>query len=126
MQRQNSLRKHWFRLIVIGVLGLTACTANPADDAQGEKIIYGLTLNVSGIDPHINRSTELGIVLRQVYDTLVYRDPSTREFVPGLAQSWDISEDGLTYTFSLRDDVTFHDGTPFNAEAVAANLARIP
>lgn len=125
MQRRNSLTKHWLRLVLVGLLGLAACTANPADEPQSAKIVYGLTLNVSGIDPHINRSTELGIVLRQVYDTLIYRHPETREFVPGLAQSWEISEDGLTYTFTLREDVTFHDGTPFNADAVAANLARI-
>ncbi len=125
MQRRNSLTKHWLRLVLVGLFGLAACTANPADELQNSKIVYGLTLNVSGIDPHINRSTELGIVLRQVYDTLVYRHPDTREFVPGLAQSWEISDDGMTYTFLLREDVTFHDGTPFNADAVAANLARI-
>ena len=40
--------------------------------------------------------------------------------VPGLAESWEISDDGLTYTFSLRSGVTFHDGTPLTAEAVVA------
>lgn len=89
------------------------------------RVVYGLTLSVSGIDPHINQSSELGIVLRQVYDTLVYRDPSTGEFVPGLATEWNISEDGREYTFELRRDVLFHDGTPFDAAAVAANIDRI-
>lgn len=103
---------------------LVACLGMP-NQAQDNRIVYGLTLSVSGIDPHINRSTELGIVLRQVYDTLVYRHPDTREFVPGLAQAWDISEDGLVYTFELREDVVFHDGTPFTAEAIAANFSRI-
>ncbi len=126
MQRRNSLKKLGFRLLWVGLLSLAACAPSQGDDAQtSNKIIYGLTLNVSGIDPHINRSTELGIVLRQVYDTLVYRHPTTREVVPGLAESWEISDDGLTYTFNLREDVFFHDGTPFNAEAVAANLSRI-
>lgn len=89
------------------------------------RIVYGLTLSVSGIDPHINQSSELGIVLRQVYDTLVYREPDTGAFVPGLATSWSVSEDGREYTFELRQDVIFHDGTPFNAAAVAANIDRI-
>lgn len=89
------------------------------------KIVYGLTLSVSGFDPHINQSSELGIVLRQVYDTLVYHDPTTDEFVAGLAESWEISPDGLVYTFKLRQGVLFHDGTTFNAQAVAANLDRI-
>jgi len=42
-----------------------------------------------------------------------------------LAESWEISGDGLTYTFHLRHDVTFHDGTPFNADAVRVNLERV-
>jgi peptide/nickel transport system substrate-binding protein len=88
-------------------------------------LVYGLTLAPSGIDPHVNASSELGIPLTSVYDTLVYLDPDTGDFVPGLAEDWDVSQDGLTYTFYLREDVTFHDGTPFNAEAVRFNLERI-
>jgi peptide/nickel transport system substrate-binding protein len=89
------------------------------------RIVYGLTLMPSGFDPHINASSELGIVLRSVYDTLLYRDPQTKAFVPGLADKWQISGDGLTYTFHLKTGVKFHDGTPFDASAVAANLDRI-
>jgi peptide/nickel transport system substrate-binding protein len=91
---------------------------------EGGKLIYGLTLAPSGIDPHINASSELGIPLTSVYDTLVWQDLSG-EFVPGLAKSWEISDDGLTYTFYLREDVVFHDGTPFDAQAVKFNLDRI-
>ena len=89
------------------------------------RIVYGLTLKPSGIDPHVNASSELGIPLTSVYDTLIYLDPEREDFVPGLAEDWDISEDGLSYTFYLRKGVTFHDGTPFNAEAVRFNLERI-
>jgi peptide/nickel transport system substrate-binding protein len=88
-------------------------------------IVYGLTLMPSGFDPHIHASSELGIPLRQVYDTLVYRDPTTGQFVPGLATEWAISDDGLEYTFTLREGVLFHDGTAFNAQSVASNLDRI-
>lgn len=88
-------------------------------------IVYGLTLMPSGFDPHIHASSELGIPLRQVYDTLVYRDPTTGAFVPGLASEWSISDDGLEYTFVLKQGVTFHDGTAFNAQSVASNLDRI-
>lgn len=89
------------------------------------RIVYGLTLAPSGIDPHVNRSSELGIPLTSVYDTLVYKDPMTGEFVSGLAERWEVSDDGLIYTFYLRRGVKFHDGTPFDAEAVRFNLARI-
>ena len=83
---------------------------------------YGLTLAPTGIDPHINASAELGIPLTSVYDTLVYLDPVSGAFVPGLAERWTISDDGLVYTFTLRTDVRFHDGTSFDAEAVRANV----
>jgi peptide/nickel transport system substrate-binding protein len=97
--------------------------AGNADEAT--EVVYGLTLPPSGIDPHINASAELGIPLRSVYDTLVYRDPNTLEFVPGLAEAWTISEDGLTYTFTLKQGIIFHDGTPLDAEAVRINLQRM-
>jgi peptide/nickel transport system substrate-binding protein len=111
-------------LLMVCVL-ITACAPSPADELPTPRIIYGLTLMPSGFDPHINASAELGIPLRSVYDTLVYRDPVSGDFVPGLATRWEISEDGLTYTFYLRNDVRFHDNTLFNAAAVAANLDRI-
>jgi peptide/nickel transport system substrate-binding protein len=91
---------------------------------EGSKLTYGLTLAPSGIDPHVNASSELGIPLTSVYDPLVWQDLNG-EFVPGLANSWEVSDDGLTYTFHLRDDVAFHDGTLFNAQAVKFNLDRI-
>ena len=114
----------WFLLLIF----VSACgvVAGGSSEAQSDnRLVYGLTLQPSGIDPHIHQSSELGIPLRQVYDTLVYRDPTTKAFVPGLANDISISEDGLSYTFRLRQDVTFHDGTSFNAQAIAANLERI-
>ncbi len=115
-----------FICIVLCAAGLllAGCTG-AAEPAAGEPLVYGLTLPPTGIDPHIHASAELGIPLRSVYDTLVYRDPATRGFVPGLAASWDISNDGRTYTFALRQDVTFHDGTHFDAAAVVANFEHI-
>jgi len=123
-------------LVACASMNRTPVTTSPAPEASrepsrsGGRLVYGLTLSPSGIDPHINASAELGIPLTSVYDTLVYRvsdsnQDSGRQFVPGLAESWQVSEDGLTYTFQLRRDVSFHDGTPFNAEAVGVNLERI-
>ncbi len=109
-------------MTVILILTLAACRPTPAP--KGSKLVYGLTLTPSGIDPHVNASSELGIPLTSVYDTLVWQDLNG-EFVPGLAESWEISDDGLIYTFHLRKDVKFHDGTPFNAQAVKFNLDRI-
>ena len=102
------------------LLGLLLTGCSPA--GAGTELVYGLTLSPSGIDPHLNASSELGIPLSSVYDTLVFQDPETGAFVPGLAESWEISPDGRIYTFHLRRDVRFHDGTPFNAAAVVANI----
>src|SRR5664279_3245280 len=122
------------RLIVtrVGLLTLLllamSCSSRAQSQAQfvaRHRIVYGLTLQPSTFDPQVGASSELGIPLRSVYDTLVYRDPKTLAFVPGLATSWTVSPDGLTYTFVLRQGVKFHDGTLFNAQAVAANLDRI-
>ncbi len=121
---------------VLGVLLAILCLASVVvlvvllrgdlgDEDEGNRIVYGLTLNPSGLDPHIHISSELGIPFFSVYDTLVYRHPQTMDFVPGLAERWEMAPDGLTWTFRLRQGVTFHDGTPFNAQAVAANLDRI-
>lgn len=111
--------------LVSVVVVLLALRADLGDEDEGNRIVYGLTLNPSGLDPHIHVSNELGIPFFSVYDTLVYRHPQTMDFVPGLAERWEMAPDGLSWTFMLRRDVTFHDGTPFNAQAVAANLDRI-
>lgn len=109
-------------LIILSVLFASIATACSLDAKKPSTLVYGLTLSPTGIDPHLNASSELGIPLASVYDTLVFRDPATGKFVPGLSEGWSISHDGQKYTFSLRRDVTFHDGTPFNAQAVQANL----
>lgn len=118
-----ALRKNSLVLLIV-VVCLTAACASPTPAHSG-RLVYGLTLAPSGIDPHINASSELGIPLTSVYDTLVYQDPASGQFVPGLAESWTISDDGRIYTFKLRRDVKFHDGEPFNAQAVKVTLDRI-
>jgi len=127
-------------ILLLLVIGLAACqptatqpsappapvtaAAATAAPQSGGTLHYGLTLAVSGIDPHVNASSELGIALSSVYDTLVAQDHAG-VFHPFLAQSWSVSADGLTYTFKLRQDVTFHDGAPFDAVAVVRNLDQV-
>ncbi len=59
----------------------------------------------------------------QIYDSLVRVDP-TGKIIPWLAEKWDTSADGKTVTFTLRKDVKYHDGTPFDAESVKWNIDR--
>ncbi|MBN2084850.1 MAG: hypothetical protein JW748_06455 [Anaerolineales bacterium] len=109
---------HWLPAVLL--LGCFGC----AQASGAKELRYGLTLVPTGIDPHVHASSELGIPLASVYDTLVFRD-SAGAFVPGLAERWDVTPDGLQYTFHLRSGVRFHDGTAFNAAAVKINLDRI-
>jgi peptide/nickel transport system substrate-binding protein len=111
------------RISLVGLLSLSIMlsSCSPARRAAST-LVYGLTLAPSGMDPHLHASAELGIPLSSVYDTLVFRDELTGEYVPGLAERWSVSSDGREYTFFLRQDVTFHDGTVFNAQAVRTNI----
>ncbi len=75
-------------------------------------------------DPRVSSSRHEWQLIVQVFDTLVASDGSNKLF-PGLATSWDVPEDGKSLTFKLRDGVSFHDGTPFDAAAVKFTLDSI-
>jgi len=95
---------------------------------QGDPVYGGtLTIAYTSTSPHIDiQSTNQGSLAESahyVYETLFDRNPEG-ELVGLLATGFDISNDGLTYDFYLQPDVTFHDGTPFDAEAVKYNFER--
>src|SRR5207245_8442573 len=74
--------------------------------------------------PHHNRAATRKILI-QFMDTLVVIDPKDGSVKPGLAEKWETSPDGKTYTFHLRRNVKFHDGTPFDAAAMKFTFDRI-
>lgn len=96
-----------------------------------EDVEYGGTLRVAfdsdaeNYDPHQRPFLTARAVSRNIADTLTDQDPETGEILPWLAEDWEINEDATEFTFFLRDDVTFSDGTPLDAEAVKANFDRI-
>lgn len=78
-----------------------------------------------GYDPALSWDDGANPIIENVYETLVTWDgPSALKYVPWLAESWDVSPDGLVYTFHLRQGIMFQDGTPFNATAVKFSLDR--
>lgn len=81
-------------------------------------IIFGIGTDIDELDPRTTDTQEGYVAAANVYDCLVLYDLGATTIRPGLAESWDISEDGLVYTFNLRQGVSFHDGAPFNADAV--------
>lgn len=97
----------------------------PAPVAPKEKVLVWARGGDSvGLDPANVTDGESLYVTHQIFETLVkYKDENT-EVQPGLAESWETSKDGKEWTFHLRKNVKFHDGTPFNAEAVKFNFER--
>jgi peptide/nickel transport system substrate-binding protein len=98
--------------------GLLYIQAVAAQDGQsGGEITVGLDWEPDNLDPAVTPYAVSHWVMMNIYDTLVWRG-TDGTFYPGLAESWEVNEEGTVYTFTLKQGVTFHDGTPFNAEAV--------
>ncbi len=88
-------------------------------------LVVGQIAEPQSLDPqHVSAVNDFRILMN-VYDGLVRYKDGTLEVEPALATDWSISEDGTEYTFNLREGVTFHDGSPFNAEAVVFNFERM-
>ncbi|MDF0601883.1 ABC transporter substrate-binding protein [Psychromarinibacter sp. C21-152] len=88
-------------------------------------LVVGQIAEPKSLDPAAVTAVNDFRILMNIYDGLVRYKSGTLEVEPALAESWEISEDGTEYTFNLRDGVSFHDGTPFNAEAVVFNFERM-
>ena len=92
--------------------------------ASGDTLVAAIAGEPDNLDPHVTTAYFSFQVLENVYDTLVEPDASL-EMQPALAESWTTSEDQLTWTFTLRDDVTWHDGSDFTADDVVYSFTRI-
>lgn len=92
--------------------------------ASAESVMTrAVTSEPSSLDPHGPASAGLSTVLPYLFDTLVTRDVENN-ILPVLAESWETAEDGRSITMTLKSGVTFHDGTPLNAEAVKYTFDR--
>ena len=95
-----------------------------APAASGGTLTWGLHVAIDRLDPSASFALATGMAVgRNVFDRLVDHDERLN-VVPGLATQWSISGDGRTWTFKLRRGVRFHDGTPFNADALVFNIQR--
>ncbi len=86
---------------------------------EGGQVIYAQTTDIDTMNLLISSDVYSGEVAGLVYEYLVATNPVDGSFVPGLADTWDIGEDGLTYTFKISPDATWQDGTPVTADDVA-------
>lgn len=135
------MRKLWL-LVLIAVIA-AACGGDDGDDTTGSEpngsggtteqpanadpdavLRYGAPFQLSKtFDPHKASLGQDNEWLFPVYDRLVHQSPSG-EPEPGLAERWEFNDDGTVLTLHLRENVTFHDGEPFDADAVKANIER--
>ena len=92
--------------------------------ATGGTFVFAASSDPVSLDPAFASDGETFRVARQIFEGLVGTEPGTADPAPLLATEWETAEDGLSTTFTLRDDVTFHDGEKFDAEAVCANFDR--
>ena len=103
-------------------------TATPGSSAAKteikEELIISMNNDVKGFDPMKNWQTAAYFVYWTVYERLFYLNPQTGQYEPELAKSWDIAEDGMSYTFYLQENVKWHDGSPFTAKDVKYTVER--
>ncbi len=137
-------RRHWRSLLKFGAIlstclflvvacggtptpetGSSGGSETPAADAGSGRITMGTTLTARTLDPADAYEIFPGILLHNLGDQLYAYEPGTTELVPQLATDMPtISDDSLTYTIPLREDVVLHDGTPFDAEVMAFSIQR--
>ncbi|WP_235735589.1 ABC transporter substrate-binding protein [Nocardioides alcanivorans] len=117
-------------LAVAACLALTAACGSSGGSGGGSGdpdpdavLRYTTSAGATSFDPHKTVAASDFIVLNLVYDRLVHQDVDGQP-VPGLAESWEFSDDFKTLTFHLREGLSFEDGTAFDAEAAKANLDR--
>lgn len=102
---------------------LVACGGESSEDSPAgtDTLVLGSTATPQSFDPAGVGDANFVPYAQAAYDTLIYRTPKN-EYEPMLATEWEFSDDNLLLSLTLREGVTFSDGTPFNAEAVKANL----
>ena len=124
-----------FALLLVAIVALAAAGCGGDEEGtgtgtgtgggtEGGTLVFASSADPVVLDFALISDGESYRPMLQMYETLIKLKPGTTELEPGLAKSWESNEDGTAWTFKLQEGVKFHDGTPFNAEAVCANFDR--
>src|SRR5690625_253296 len=119
-------------ILVVGCGGGEEGSSTESKTDTGEKtatdveqeVKFGTITEALGLSPSESWDGASAIVIKQMYETLIERDPETGEIIPLLATSYETPDD-TTWIFNLREGVEFHDGSPFNAEAVKYSFEKL-
>lgn len=121
-------------IVTIAALAMSGCSGLPTMSSgipglpggdDGATLVFGTASAPKQLDPFYAADSDTLRITRQVFEGLLTVKPGTAEVVPGLAAELPTSRDGKAWTFKLRSGVKFHDGTPFNADAVCKNFERM-
>lgn len=107
------------------LVGSMSAVPAAADEGGTDTLTVAMSQQVDTFNPFVAQLAVTTNILHHVYDRLVTVDPETNEPAPALAESWEASDDGLTWTFDLRDDVYFSDGEQLTADDVVWTLTTI-
>ena len=124
MRKKNSAV--FLCLLLIIILILSSCSGNETGDIQGKEseMIVGIPQDFDSLDPHISVASGTEEVMFNIFQGLVMPSPDG-ELVPALAENWEINDDSTSFTFYLRKDVVFHDGSDFTAADVKYTFDRV-
>lgn len=129
---KKTLKLMLVALLAIGMLLVgcskskdTSSNSKSSDDgSKKDTLVYGRGGDSTSLDPITSTEGETFKITINIFENLVAYGEQDTTLHPALAEKWDVSADGLTYTFNLRQGVKFHDGTDFNADAVVYNFNR--
>jgi ABC-type transport system substrate-binding protein len=116
------------KLLLSGVAAISLLAAAPAfaqEDPKGGEIVITYKDDVSTLDPAIGYDWQNWSMIKSLFDGLMNYEPGTTTLRPDLAESYEISDDGLTFTFKLRPGVKFHNGREMTAEDVKYSIERV-
>src|SRR5262245_57318574 len=111
-------------LLAIWSSAVVACRGGESAPQRSSLIDSRDTYDPRSLDPALSTDVPTGRAVSYLFDGLTQFTPDAR-LEPGLAKSWDVSSDGLTYTFHLRSGVQFHDGSPLTSRNVVRSFARV-
>ncbi len=127
MTQRRPGRRAWASILTLAMAGSLVTTVAPVaaqSPAAGGTLVVGITSDVNQMFPWKATQFQAVAVLGNIYGTLTELDQNL-DVVPGLAETWDVSDDGLTVTLHLRDGVTFHSGAALTSADVKASLEAI-